>query len=169
MKEIFIISAKRTPLGSFQGNLSALSAIDMGGMSLKSTLDTAGLEGGMVEEVFMGCVLQAGLGQAPARQASFKGKIGKNYCKWGGFIRNIDQFDPLFFNISPKEAEEMDPQERLFLETAWSAIEDAGYNQDDFLHSQEDSSYSEVGVFVGAVWGHYELLGNEEKQKGLYK
>src|SRR5262249_36281496 len=56
-------------------------------------------------------------------------KLGKNYSKWGGFIADVDKFDPLFFNISPKEAELIDPQERLFLETAWQTIEDAGYSK----------------------------------------
>ena len=46
------------------------------------------------------------------------------YTKWGGFLTDIDKFDPLFFKISPKEAERMDPQERLFLETAYAALED---------------------------------------------
>src|SRR5262249_32251219 len=55
---------------------------------------------------------------------------GKSYSKWGGFLPGVDQFDPLFFNISPKEAENMDPNERLFLETAALAIEDAGYVPD---------------------------------------
>ncbi|HWU90435.1 MAG TPA: SDR family NAD(P)-dependent oxidoreductase, partial [Kofleriaceae bacterium] len=56
-----------------------------------------------------------------------KGKLGKSYSKWGGFIEDIDMYDPLFFRISPKEAEQMDPQERLFLQEAYASIEDAGY------------------------------------------
>src|SRR5690348_615767 len=47
------------------------------------------------------------------------GQSGKTTCKWAGFLSDIDKFDSLFFNISPKEAEFMDPQQRLFLETAW--------------------------------------------------
>ena len=56
-----------------------------------------------------------------------KDSIGKSYSKWGGFIDDVDKFDPLFFNISPREAEILDPQERLFLEVVWKTIEDAGY------------------------------------------
>jgi len=81
-----------------------------------------------------------------------KSKNGKTYTKWGGFLADVDKFDPLFFNISPKEAEIIDPQERLFLETAWETIEDAGY-------SKESLSGKRVAVYVGAMWGHYELFG----------
>jgi polyketide synthase PksL len=84
---------------------------------------------------------------------------GKTYGKWGGFIADVDKFDPLFFNISPKEAAITDPQERLFLQTAWECIEDAGY-------TKESISGSRAGVFVGAMWGHYELFGAEATARG---
>ena len=79
-------------------------------------------------------------------------KPGKTYCKWGGFIDDVDKFDPLFFNISPKEAALIDPQERLFLETVWETIEDAGY-------TRASISGGRVGVYVGVMWGQYELFG----------
>jgi acyl transferase domain-containing protein/tryptophanase/acyl carrier protein len=81
----------------------------------------------------------------------------------GGFIDGIDRFDSLFFNISPREAEHLDPQERLFLEVAWEAIEDAGYYPETL--AEEDASRN-IGVFVGAVWTLYQVLGFEEKLKG---
>ncbi|HYK05693.1 MAG TPA: SDR family NAD(P)-dependent oxidoreductase [Thermoanaerobaculia bacterium] len=81
----------------------------------------------------------------------------------GGFIDDIDKFDSLFFNISPREAEMLDPQERLFLEVAWEAIEDAGYYPE--VLAQEDGT-RQIGVFVGAVWAMYQLLGVEEKHLG---
>lgn len=81
----------------------------------------------------------------------------------GGFIDEIDRFDSLFFNISPREAELMDPQERLFLEVAWEAIEDAGYYPE--ILGREDGT-RKIGVYVGAVWAMYQMLGVEEKHAG---
>jgi polyketide synthase PksL len=88
-----------------------------------------------------------------------RNKLGKTYCKWGGFIADVDKFDPLFFNISPKEAALIDPQERLFLQTAWETIEDAGY-------TKASVSGRRVGVYVGVMWGHYELFGVESILNG---
>lgn len=86
--------------------------------------------------------------------------IGKSYSKWGGFLDHVDQFDPLFFNISPKEAEIMDPSERLFLETAALTIEDAGYTPDKLAVSQGVRE-NPVGVYAGVMWGDYQLYGIE--------
>lgn len=81
----------------------------------------------------------------------------------GGFIDDVDKFDSLFFNISPREAEMLDPQERLFLEVAWETIEDAGYYPE--ILAREDAP-RDIGVFVGAVWAMYQMLGVEEKHLG---
>jgi len=67
---IVIVGAKRTPMGAFQGELSALSAPQLGARAIAAALTDAGVEAAEVEEVVMGCVLAAGQGQAPARQAS---------------------------------------------------------------------------------------------------
>ncbi|MCB0214490.1 MAG: hypothetical protein KDJ52_34440, partial [Anaerolineae bacterium] len=80
----------------------------------------------------------------PDRQAP-----GKSYSKWLGTLADIDKFDPLFFNISPREAERMDPQQRLFLQEAWTALEDAGY-------AGHALSASKCGIFVGASAGDYQ-------------
>ena len=56
-------------------------------------------------------------------------KPGKTYNKWGGFLNQVDKFDAAFFRIPPREVEIMDPQERLFLETVWQTVEDAGYRK----------------------------------------
>jgi acetyl-CoA C-acetyltransferase len=68
--EIVIASIARTPLGAFQGSLSTLSAPKLGAAAIKAALSRAGIEGAKVDEVYMGNVLQAGIGQAPARQAA---------------------------------------------------------------------------------------------------
>jgi len=70
MKEVFIISAVRTPIGSFGGSLAALSASQLGATAIKAAVERAGIDPGQVQEVFMGNVLSANLGQAPATQAS---------------------------------------------------------------------------------------------------
>lgn len=72
-------------------------------------------------------------------------------ARWGGFIDGVDEFDPLFFNISPRDAKYIDPQERLFLQTAYHAIEDAGY-------SRARLNPLTVGVYVGVMWGEYQLI-----------
>ncbi len=70
MKEVYIISAARTPIGSFLGALSTVPAPKLGAAAIKGAINKAGIDPNLVEEVFMGNVLQANLGQAPARQAT---------------------------------------------------------------------------------------------------
>ena len=70
MKEVYIVSAVRTPLGSWGGSLKDLSATKLGAVAIKGALDRVGVKPEEVNEVLMGCVLQANLGQAPARQAA---------------------------------------------------------------------------------------------------
>ena len=70
MKEVYIISAVRTPMGSFGGSLKSLSATQLGAVAIKSAVAKAGIKPEQVQDVLMGCVLQANLGQAPARQAA---------------------------------------------------------------------------------------------------
>lgn len=70
MKEVVIISAVRTPMGSWGGSLKDFSATQLGGIAIKAAVERAGIAPEKVQEVLMGCVLQANLGQAPARQAA---------------------------------------------------------------------------------------------------
>ncbi|MDQ3046121.1 MAG: acetyl-CoA C-acyltransferase [Bacteroidota bacterium] len=70
MKEVYIVSAVRTPLGSFGGSLASVPATRLGAAAIKGALSKAGIDGKEVQEVYMGSVLQANLGQAPARQAA---------------------------------------------------------------------------------------------------
>lgn len=69
-KEVYIVGAMRTPLGSFNGSLASVSATKLGAVAIKAALEQANISPEMVQEVLMGSVLQAGLGQAPARQAA---------------------------------------------------------------------------------------------------
>ncbi|MEV0296266.1 SDR family NAD(P)-dependent oxidoreductase [Nocardia sp. NPDC050710] len=87
-----------------------------------------------------------------------------SYTKWGGFLDDVDCFDPLFFAISPREAEVMDPQERLFLQTAWAALEDAGHSRADLARG--GLRPEDAGVFLGIMWGTYQMFGAEEARLG---
>ncbi|MBN2441542.1 MAG: SDR family NAD(P)-dependent oxidoreductase [Spirochaetales bacterium] len=93
-------------------------------------------------------------------------KSGTIYCKWGGFIDGVDEFDPLFFNISPTDAEIMDPQERLFLECCFNVLEDAGYTRNNVGNNSNSGSGNKVGVYVGVMWDDYQLHGVTEQLQG---
>jgi acetyl-CoA C-acetyltransferase len=73
--EVVIVSAARTPIGRFQGTLSTIPATELGGVAIKAAIERAGIDGALVEEVLMGNVVQAGEGQAPARQAGIGGGL----------------------------------------------------------------------------------------------
>lgn len=77
------------------------------------------------------------------------GRPGRFCTRFGGFIEGVDRFDPLFFQLSPAEAERMDPQERLFLEETWHAVEDAGYDP------RRLGRIGRVGVFAGVSAADY--------------
>jgi acetyl-CoA C-acetyltransferase len=77
-KTVYILSAVRTPIGSFMGAFSGVSATQLGATAIRGALQKAQLDPALVDEVFMGNVLQAGVGQAPARQAAMAAGLGKN-------------------------------------------------------------------------------------------
>ncbi|MBN4658957.1 hypothetical protein H4F44_24505, partial [Escherichia coli] len=87
---------------------------------------------------------------------------GAIYSKWGGFIDGIADFDPEFFKISPREAEHLDPQERLFLMHAWMAMEDAGYTR------TSPELGRQVGVYAGVMYQEYPLFAAEAGVKGRH-
>ncbi|HET8683882.1 MAG TPA: SDR family NAD(P)-dependent oxidoreductase [Micromonosporaceae bacterium] len=99
--------------------------------------------------------------RAPANPGGADGM----YCPWGGFLAGVDEFDPLFFQISPRDAELMDPQERLFLQTAWHAFEDAGYPPSRLGDPSHHGGRS-VGVFVGVTTQTYLLWGSDLHRSG---
>jgi polyketide synthase PksN len=76
------------------------------------------------------------------------GQPNRKGLRFGGFCDDIDKFDPAFFGVSPREAELMDPQQRVILQTVWKAIEDAGYKASDI-------GQSDTGVFIGAATADY--------------
>ncbi|AHM62605.1 acetyl-CoA acetyltransferase [Flammeovirgaceae bacterium 311] len=78
MKEVYIVSAVRTPIGSFGGKLAGMSATELGAIAIKSALQKVGVEAKEVDEVLMGNVVSANLGQAPARQAAVGAGLGYN-------------------------------------------------------------------------------------------
>jgi len=81
---------------------------------------------------------------------------------WGGFLEGVDRFDPLFFGITPREAARMDPQERLFLEVVWEALEDAGCTRAR-LRARHGGR---VGVFAGSMYNEYPFFGVERSLRG---
>ncbi|HEX6160071.1 MAG TPA: SDR family NAD(P)-dependent oxidoreductase, partial [Thermoanaerobaculia bacterium] len=102
-------------------------------------------------------------------------RSGHHFSKWGGFISGVDEFDPLFFNISPGDAELMDPQERLFLQFAWMAVEDAGYTRSSLqIASVNDlpgqvgvnDLPGQVGVYAGVMYNEYQLFGADATARG---
>lgn len=77
-KEVYIVAAVRTPIGAFMGGLSTISATELGSIAIKGAIEKSNLPINLIDEVFMGNVLQAGLGQAPARQAALGAGLGQN-------------------------------------------------------------------------------------------
>ncbi|WP_051102846.1 SDR family NAD(P)-dependent oxidoreductase [Methyloversatilis discipulorum] len=91
-----------------------------------------------------------------------EGEAGKSgaYARWAALIDQHDCFDPLFFGIAPRDAERMDPQERLFLEASWLAIEDAGYTPQTLQSPpSRDGERARVGVLAGVMYGEYQYYG----------
>jgi hypothetical protein len=86
---------------------------------------------------------------SPARDAA---EQGRSNSRWGGFIEGFSEFDAMFFSIAPRDAQNMDPQERLFLQTSWEVIEDAGYSRE----SLREKHQGRVGVFAGVTTTGFE-------------
>lgn len=89
---------------------------------------------------------------------------GKMYSRWGGFIDDVDQFDPMLFQISPLDAGNMDPQERILLEVVYEAFEYAGYSKQRI----QEKVKGNVGVFIGNTTNGYRLLIEDEMAKGNF-
>lgn len=92
-----------------------------------------------------------------------KNNFEKSYGKWGGFISDVDKFDPLFFNISPTEAEIMDPKERIFLETVWKLFEKTGITRQKL----KEQYSSMIGVYVGSMYQHYHCYSSDVLKESI--
>ncbi|MEU6130767.1 SDR family NAD(P)-dependent oxidoreductase [Saccharopolyspora sp. NPDC047091] len=89
-------------------------------------------------------------------------EFNKTSSAWGGFVDDVDCFDAEFFQISPREAQSMDPQQRMALELSWHAVEDAGYRADRLAGSA-------TGVFMGVChWDYAELVEQEVAEVDAY-
>src|SRR5579883_484751 len=140
------------------GRQSAASDIAIVGMSCRFPCS------GDYEEYWQNLISQKNcIREVPADRWNWRQYFGdprlefnKTSVKWGGFIDDIDKFDPLFFGISPSEAAFIDPQHRMFLEAAWHAVEDAGY-------SIASLSGKSVGVYAGVSKNDYSELMRESR------
>src|ERR1700686_4751094 len=94
------------------------------------------------------------IGEVPSDRWNWQG----TNARWGGFIEDVDKFDPLFFGIAPSEAAYIDPQHRLFLEAAWHAVEDAGY-------SVASLSGKAIGVYAGVSKNDYAEAMRERRHE----
>ncbi|MEV8474408.1 SDR family NAD(P)-dependent oxidoreductase [Streptomyces sp. NPDC051173] len=109
------------------------------------------------------------ISEVPARRWRKEDHLGhprrefnKTNSVWGGFVDDIDCFDADFFRISPREAQSMDPQQRMALELSWHALEDAGYRADRIAGSR-------TGVFMGVChWDYAELIEREVEEIDAY-
>ncbi|MER7165756.1 beta-ketoacyl synthase N-terminal-like domain-containing protein [Micromonospora sp. NPDC000207] len=81
----------------------------------------------------------------------------------GGYLDQVDRFDPMLFGITPRDAALMDPQERLFLEVTWEALESAGYPRTRLRRRHHGS----VAVYAGAMWNEYPYFGVEQTGQGF--
>ncbi len=90
-----------------------------------------------------------------------KAESTNKQTQWGGFLKQVDQFDPKFFGLSPREATHMDPQQRLLLEVCWEALENAGLSA-----AELEGSYS--GIFMGVSNGDYSRLQGSQLDKDVY-
>jgi len=99
-----------------------------------------------------------------------RSKSGHHYCKWAASLPSIE-FDPLFFNISPKEAKHIDPQERLFLQHAWMAVEDAGYTRAGLQVGSDQDCLDRSACTSASGAIEYQLRGDQggvrEERRGF--
>lgn len=90
-------------------------------------------------------------------------RMDKTNSRWGGFLEDVESFDPLFFHISPKEAEIINPNDRLFLEECWNLLERTGLTRQQLKQHHQNK----VGVFVGAMYQQYQAFESDLVRESL--
>ncbi|MFJ4683025.1 ACP S-malonyltransferase [Streptomyces sp. NPDC088789] len=96
-------------------------------------------------------------------------RFGEAWPRWGGFLDDIDAFDAQFFHISPRDARLLDPQERLFLTTAWETLEDAGYTPASLADPRLGDRRASVGVFAGVTYNNYQMFAGNDLDQGVWR
>ena len=107
----------------------------------------------------------------PAERAAYLNGVtpeGSPLRRRGGFVDGVDRFDTKFFRIPPVEAEVMDPQERLFLETAWAAVENAGYTRASLGYAPGTDVRRSIGVYVGVMNEEYQHWAVQSRAYGTH-
>ncbi|MCX5359786.1 ACP S-malonyltransferase [Streptomyces sp. NBC_00124] len=96
-------------------------------------------------------------------------RFGEAWPRWGGFLDDVDAFDAQFFHISPRDARLLDPQERLFLTTAWETLEDAGYTPAALADPRLGDRRGSVGVFAGVTYNNYQMFAGNDLDQGVWR
>lgn len=181
MKDVVIVGAARTPIGGFQGALDALSAPELGARAIRAALASSGVEDDAVNEVLMGCVLSAGLGQAPARQASLGAGLSINVpcttvnkvCGSGmkTAMLAFDQIRAGTFDVAVAGGmESMSRTPYLSLNTRSGArLGHAALKDHMFLDGLEDAYQKDtlMGVFAETCAEHYQFTREAQDEYAL--
>ena len=114
--DVVILAAARTPQGRINGQLSSLTAVDLGAHAIRAALAASGIDAADVEAVIMGQVLQAGAGQNPARQSSIGAGIG-----WDFSARSLDELGALVLRLTPTPDALDDPATPMVVVDHWNS------------------------------------------------
>ena len=141
-------------MGTDRGGHEPLAIVGIGCRLPGGADSTNGLWTLLCSETDATCVVPETRWNADRYHDPNPAKVGKIVTRRGGFLSEIDQFDPQFFGISPREAHSLDPQQRLLLHATWEAFEDGGIPADGLAGT-------DVGVFIGGFTLDYQLLQNQ--------
>ena len=138
MIEVVIVAAKRTPMGGFQGILSPLTATELGAQAIAASLASIGLSAGEPDEVYMGCVLPAGLKQAPARQAAIKAGIPDSAHPSSHSRAKPDEAAPSTTRMGPASAKDAEQRpEKMHISDLQQRLDTLGIWHKDCVEKSE--------------------------------